>query len=121
MRIYVDDDSVDPMLLRLLRRDGNDVQIPADVGLIGRSDQVHLSHAIRQQRAILTRNYDDFQALHDLVIAAAGGHHGGILVVLFDANPRNNMAPGDIARAIRNLQNAVVPIADTYNELNHWQ
>ena len=121
MRLYMDDDSVDPSLIRLLRRDGHDVQAPADVGLAGESDQVHLAHAIRDLRAVLTRNYKDFEALHDLVIFAANGHHGGILVVLFDNNPRNNMSAGDIARAVRNLENAGVPIADSYHELNHWQ
>jgi hypothetical protein len=47
-----------------------------------------LAHAIRNRRAILTRNSDDFEDLHDLVIFAAAGHHQGILVVLFDNNPR---------------------------------
>jgi hypothetical protein len=61
MRLYLDDDSVDPGLIRLLRRDGHDVQIPADVGLAGVSDQAHLAHAIRDRRAILTRNYKDFE------------------------------------------------------------
>ena len=65
MKLYLDDDSVDPRLIRLLRHDGHDVQIPADVGLAGNSDQVHLAHAIRDRRAILTRNSDDFEALHD--------------------------------------------------------
>lgn len=31
------------------------------------------------------------------------------------------MSPGDIARAVRNLENAGVPIADSYHELNQWQ
>ena len=51
MRLYVDDDSVDPNLIRLLRRDGHDIQVPADVGLSGSTDQVHLAHAIRDGRA----------------------------------------------------------------------
>jgi hypothetical protein len=42
MRLYIDDDSVDPTLIRLLRRDGHDGQIPADVGRTGISDQAHL-------------------------------------------------------------------------------
>jgi len=121
VRLYLDDDSVDPRLIRLLRGDGHDVQMPADVGLGGSSDQVHLAHAIRHRRAILTRNYRDFEAMHDLVAFAANGHHGGILVVRFDNNPRNNMSAGDIARAVRNLENARVSIADSYFELNHWQ
>jgi hypothetical protein len=121
MRLYVDDDSVDPGLIRLLRRDGHDVRVPTDVGLVGSSDQVHLAHAIRDRRAILTRNFKDFQALHDLVVFAAGGHHEGILVVLFDSDPRNNMSLGHIARAVRNLEKAGLSIADSYHELNHWQ
>ncbi len=107
MRLYIDDDSVDPGLIRLLRRDGHDVLIPADVGLVGSSDQAHLAHAIRDQRAVLTRNYDDFEALHDLVVSAAKGHHAGVLVVRYDYNPRNNMTLGDIARAVRNLENGL--------------
>lgn len=121
MRLYIDDDSVDPGLIRLLRRDGHDVHIPADVGLAGSSDQVHLAHAIRDQRAMLTKNYRDFETLHDLVVRAAQGHHEGVLVVRYDKDPRNNMSAGDIARAVRNLEKAGVPIADSYYELNHWQ
>ena len=89
--------------------------------MAGSSDQVHLAHAIRGQRAIVTKNYDDFEALHDLVVSAAKGHHEGILVVRYDNNPRNTMTVGDIARAVRNLENANVVIADSYHELNHWQ
>jgi ABC-type Mn2+/Zn2+ transport system ATPase subunit len=121
MRLYVDDDSADPHLIRLLRRDGHEVQTPTDVGLSGQRDQVHLAHAIRERRALLTRNAVDFAALHDLVVFAAHGHHEGILVVLFDHNPRNNMSIADIVRAIRNLEHAGVAIADSYHELNHWQ
>ena len=121
MRLYIDDDSVDPGLIRLLRRDGHDVQVPADVGRTGISDQSHLAYAIRDRRALLTRNSGDFDDLHDLVISAANGHHEGILVVRFDNNPRNNMSSGDIARAVRNLEAAGVAIADAYHELNHWQ
>ena len=121
MRLYIDDDSVDPSLIRLLRRDGHDVQVPTDVGLSGRKDQVHLAQAIRDHRAVLTRNYGDFATLHDLVVFAAHGHHEGILLVLFDNIRRNNMSNGDIARAVRNLGKAGVAIADAYHELNHWQ
>jgi predicted nuclease of predicted toxin-antitoxin system len=121
MRLYIDDDSVDPVLVRLLRHDGHDVEMPAQVGLAGQTDQVHLAHAIRSRRAILTRNYRDFEALHDLVVNAAHGRQEGILVVRFDNNPRNNMSPGDIARAIRNLEKAGVTLVDSYYELNHWQ
>jgi predicted nuclease of predicted toxin-antitoxin system len=121
VRLYIDDDNVDARLLRLLRRSGQDIQVPADVGLAGSSDQVHLAHAIRERRAILTRNYRDFEDLHDLVVSAAKGHHGGILVVRYDNDPRNNMSTGDISRAVPNIENAGVTIADSCHQLNHWQ
>jgi hypothetical protein len=121
MTLYIDDDSVDPRLIRLLRRDGHDVQIPADVGRSGSSDPLHLAHAIRDGRPVLTRNYRDFEALHDPVVSAGCGHHCGILVVRYDNNPRNSMSSGDVARALRKLENAGVAIADSYHELNHWQ
>jgi hypothetical protein len=31
------------------------------------------------------------------------------------------MSAGDITRAVRNLEKAGVPLADSYHELNHWQ
>jgi len=121
MRLYIDDDSVDAGLIRLLRRGGHDVEIPLDAGLAGSSDQVHFAHAIRDLRTVLTRNHGDFDDLHDLVVSAANGHHEGILVVRYDNNPRNNMSSGDIARAVRKLENAGVSLADAFHELNHWQ
>jgi hypothetical protein len=101
--LYVDDDSVDASPIRLLHRDGHNIQVPADAGLAGSTDQVHLAHAIRERRAVLTRNYKDFEALHDLVISAANGHRAGVLVVRYDNNPRNNMSSGDIGRVAENL------------------
>lgn len=121
MRLYIDDDSVDTGLIRLLRRAGHDVRIPADVGMAGSSDHVHLAHAIRDNRAVLTRNYRDFEPLHDLVVLAARGHHAGILAVRYDDNKKHKMSSADIVRALRNLEKSGVPIADVYHELNHWQ
>ena len=69
---------------------------------------------------MLTGNYDDFADLHDL-IREAQGHHPGILVVRRDNDPRRNMTPGDIVRALHNLEAAGVPVADEYHILNHWQ
>jgi predicted nuclease of predicted toxin-antitoxin system len=120
MRLYLDDDSVEALLVRLLRHAGHDVQILADVGMAGANDPVHLTHAIREGRAILTKNYGDFQELH-LLVRESQGHHPGILVVRQDANPRNTMDAYDIARAIRNLEAAGVPIVDEYTNLNAWQ
>ncbi len=120
MNLYLDDDTVAALLIRHLRNAGHDLRTPADLGLAGADDPVHLTHAIREGRALMTRNYDDFLKLHNLVMAAQG-HHPGILVLRRDSGSRCRMAPHDIVRALRNLAAAGVPVADQYTILNAWQ
>jgi hypothetical protein len=116
----LDDDIVSQALAQLLRQAGHDVQLPADVGLAGKADPVHLAHAIRQDRVCLTRNYRDFENLHDLILTASGPHPG-IFVVRRDNDPKRNPKPHDIVRAISNLLAAGMPLAANYHTLNQWQ
>lgn len=120
MRLYLDEDLASPLLARLLQSAGHDVQLPGDVGLLGKADPVCLTQAIRDNRVLLSRNYCDFHNLHNL-IREAQGHHPGILVVRRDNDPRRNLTPRAIVRALRNLQAAGLPLADAYYELNPWQ
>jgi predicted nuclease of predicted toxin-antitoxin system len=120
MNLYLDDDAASALLARLLRNARHDVQVPADVGLAGRSDAVHLAHAIREGRVCLSRNYRDFEELHLLVLQAQG-HHPGILLVRRDNDPKRNLSARDIVRAVRNLEAANVPLADQCYVLNPWQ
>jgi len=120
MKLYLDDNSANPLLVRLLQRAGHDVQVPSNVGLIGEDDPIHLAHAVRDKRATVSEDYVDFENLHDLIVAV-GGHHPGILVIRQDNDPARDMRPPDIVRAIRNLENAGVPIPDEYIILNHWR
>jgi hypothetical protein len=120
MKLYLDDDSAAPLLAQLLQQAGHDVQRPNDVGLDGADDPVHLTHAIKEMRTLLTRNYRDFELLHDLVMAAQG-HHPGLLIVRRDNDPSRNLKPRDIVRAVANLLAAGIPIADQYIVLNHWR
>jgi predicted nuclease of predicted toxin-antitoxin system len=120
MRIYVDEDGASPLLARLLRQAAHDVTLPSNVGLVGRSDQVHLAHAIRDGRVLLTKNYGDFEDLHELIMVAQG-HHPGIFVVRQDNDPTRDLKPVGIVRAIGNLLAAGVPIPDNYHILNHWR
>jgi predicted nuclease of predicted toxin-antitoxin system len=120
MRLYLDDDCVQTLLVRLLRAAGHDVRLPADVGLAGADDAVHLTRAISEDRVVLTRNYRDFSILHNLLIQAQG-QHPGILVVRRGADTQHAVTPRDIVRAIGNLESAGVPIADQYIILNAWQ
>lgn len=120
MRIYLDDDTAAPLLAVLLRNAGHDVQLPRDVGMAGSDDAVHLTHAIRDQRVCLTKNYGDFQNLHNLIMEAQG-HHPGILLIREDNDPKRDLKPRDIVRAIANLLSAGVPVADGCQALNHWR
>ncbi|HYT95002.1 MAG TPA: DUF5615 family PIN-like protein [Gemmataceae bacterium] len=120
MRLYLDDDSADPRLSQLLQNAGHDVELPQHVGLSGQPDPVHLTHAVGDTRVLLTKNYQDFEHLHNLIVVALG-HHPGILVVRQDNDPKRDLTPGGIVRAIEKLEAAGVPIADSYHILNHWR
>src|SRR5262249_1972064 len=120
MRLYLDEDTASALLPSLLRNAGHDVQVPADVGLSSRHDAAQLLHSIREDRVFLSRNYRDFENLHLLVLGSSG-HHPGIMVVRRDDDPRRNLSPRDVVRAIRNLIAAGVPIADEYHIQNHWR
>ena len=120
MRLYLDDDSTHALLVQLLRRAGHQVLLPADFGLSGQKDPVHLRKAIRENAVLLSHNYEDFELLHELLIEGQG-HHPGILVVRKDNDPSRDLKPGGIVRAIRNLEAAGAPTAHQYVILNHWR
>jgi predicted nuclease of predicted toxin-antitoxin system len=120
MRLYLDDDSASILLARLLHQAGHDVQQPADVAISGEDDSVHLAHAVREDRVLLSHNYRDFENLHDLVMAV-GGRYPGILVVRKDNDPRRDLHERGIVRAIAKMLSAGVPVADQYTVLNHWR
>ena len=120
MRLYLDDDTVSTLLVRLLERAGHDVELPRDAGLVGRSDPVHLERALTTSRNLLSGNHDDFEELHDL-IRAAGGTHPGILVIRYDNDTRRDLTEKGIVLAIRNLLAASMPLENEFIILNHWR
>jgi predicted nuclease of predicted toxin-antitoxin system len=120
MNLYLDDNSADPVLVAILRRAGHTVAVPADVGLSGASDARHLDSAVRADRVVLTADRDDFRELHDLVVNA-GGSHPGILLVRYDNDPRKDMKPGHIVRALAKLERSGLPLRDQVIVLNQWR
>jgi hypothetical protein len=120
MMLYLDDDSAAGVLTQALRRAGHDVRTPAEAGLRGVHDALHLRQAIRECRSMLSRNYRDFEPMN-LLVREAQGLRSGILMVRQDGPKRHNMKPHDIVRALRKLEASGVTITNEYIELNHWQ
>jgi hypothetical protein len=61
MRIYLDEDLASGLLAKLLQKAGHDVATPAGTGTLGQADAGQLACAIREHRACLSRNYEDFR------------------------------------------------------------
>ena len=116
LRLYLDDDIVARQLIRLLKDARHDVVIPADRGLAGAHDPIHFAHAVQDGRVLLTFNARDFAPLHAITPG-----HPGVIVVRKDNDPSRDMTPGDIVRAIANVEAAGVPIAGEFIVLNAWR
>src|SRR5262245_4236484 len=114
MRLYLDDDSVSGLLIRLLYGVGHDVEIPADAGLAGEDDPVHLTYAVEEGRVLLSGNHDDFRKLHNLIVRT-GGIHPGMLIV------RRDMSARAIVRSIDNLLASNTSIENQFIILHHWR
>ncbi len=120
MRVLLDENMSSRRLAAGLQSAGHDVLLATDIGLVSVSDSRVLARAVSEGRPVLTRDHEDFAALHDLVLAV-GGHHPGILVVRFDNDPRHNLSESAIVQAIANLEHSGVVVADTIQVLNHWR
>jgi hypothetical protein len=120
MMIYLDDDSTASQLVRALRQAGHDVRTPAEAGLAGAHDALHLRQAIREGRSLVSRNYRDFEPINFL-IQESKARHAGILMIREDDPKKRKMKPYDVVRALRKLNDAGVPITNEYIVLNHWQ
>ena len=120
LRIQIDDDLASPLLATLLRRAGHDALLPSTLGIDGENDAVHLARSILERRILLTGNHDDFEELHELILAA-GGHHPGIFVVRKDNDKRRDLKPQGVVGAIAKLLASDSPLPDTLHILNHWR
>jgi predicted nuclease of predicted toxin-antitoxin system len=120
MRIYLDEDLSSALLAQLLQKAGHDVLTARETGTLGRSDAVQLAWAIRERRACLSRNYEDFEELH-LLLAEGKGRHFGILIVRRENDPTRDLTTKGIVAAVRKLEASGAPIVNEYIVLNHWR
>ena len=92
----------------------------ADVGLLSVTDARMLIFSIAGHLPVLTQVSDDFEDLHDLIMAASG-HHAWILIVRFDNDPRHNLTDRGISTVLSKLESSGIPIANRIHVLNQWR
>jgi predicted nuclease of predicted toxin-antitoxin system len=120
MKVYLDDNLVAKSLGAMLTKGGHHVVRSNDVGLSGATDPKHLAHAIRTGLVALTSDWQDFEDLHELVLAA-GGTHPGIVVVRFDNDPTRDLKPKQIVKALGKLERSGAPLLNQLIVLNQWR
>lgn len=120
MKLFLDEDSSVALLVTLLRKAGHDVESTHEVGRAGEADPAQFLYAIRAGRTLITRNHDDFEALHDLV-RGAGGHHPGVFVTRFDNDAARDFTARGIVVAVGKLQTSGLDVHDALHVLNQWR
>jgi hypothetical protein len=120
VRLYLDEDTADAVLFKLLAAYGHDVIVTMSEEMSGETDPKHLIRSIQTLRALMTHNHKDFRDLHYL-IKAAGGMHPGIPVIRKDNDSARDLSPGGIANAIRKLESSRQVIENEYHTLNQWR
>ena len=98
LRLLLDEDTQAKRLTRLLRDAGHEVQTAAEAGLIHKPDAQVFAHAAHESRLVMTRNCDDFAALH-----RAAPDPSGVLAI-YQHNTASDMSDADIVQALANLE-----------------
>ncbi len=120
MKFLIDENLSSARLSSRLRLQGHGPVLARDAGLLSVTDARVLIYSIAHGLPVLTQDSEDFEDLHDLVLAATG-HHAGILIVRFDNDPRHNLTDRGIATAISKLESSAVPTRDRIHVLNQWR
>jgi hypothetical protein len=120
MICYLDDDVDNDLLVRLGAASSHQLVSPRSVGRSGDRDALQFLYAASRQMPIITRNANDFEALHEFAMGI-GGHHWGLIIIYDEADRRKNMRPREIVHALSNLESAAVSVADQLIALNHYR
>jgi len=98
IRLYLDED-VNVLIADLLNARGFDTLTVRDAGQFQLSDAEQLTYAINQQRALVSHNRSDFEALIQTYFDAERKHYSVILAV--------RRSPQEIARRLLAILNQV--------------
>jgi predicted nuclease of predicted toxin-antitoxin system len=115
LRLLLDEDSQSRRLIQLLREQGHDILTVGEAGRAGASDPEVMRLAAATDRILLTRNCADFLDLH-----RENPEHRGILCVFQEADRIKSMSWPEIARALKNLEEASVQLRSQFMALNAW-
>ena len=119
LNLYLDDRANSDLLAELLTQAGHTVVRPADVGLAGEDDDVHLGHAVQHGLIVITKDPDDLYELH-----LQNPNHHGIFGIYQDNDVARDMSNADVVAAIGKIEAAVphgYPLASVFHKLNLWR
>lgn len=117
LRLYLDDCAYSKRLRQELSVEpyNHYVEIPQEANLRGATDDDHFAYARNQNLIVITKNPDDFEALH-----AQYPDHPGIFAIYQDNDPRD-MSAVEIVQAIQNLVDVELPLTGVFHALNDWR
>jgi predicted nuclease of predicted toxin-antitoxin system len=115
LRLLIDEDTLAKLLVDKLRQAGHDVITVHEAALTGEPDERVLEEARRDNRLLLTRNCEEFRALH-----AAHPEPPGIGAIYQDRDLSKNMSYSAIVRALTNLEGSGLQLAGQFVVLNAW-
>jgi predicted nuclease of predicted toxin-antitoxin system len=113
------DEMIPPQVAQGLREAGCDVQaIKRDRNdLLGSADLELVRQMAVEQRAIVTNDVEDFQAIHDQFLAAGLEHHG--MIFTFDATmPRTKDAIGKWVQVLAELLTEHTDVDSLRNQIH---
>ena len=116
LQLLLDECAYKAALHRQLLDAGFAVTTAAEAGLLGDDDDVVFAYAVAHGLCIVTKNPDDFRALHQ-----AHPDHPGIFLIYQDNDVTRDMTDAEVVRALQNVAAADVPIAGEIHALNHWR
>jgi hypothetical protein len=92
---------------------------PAEVGLTGEDDDVHLSYAVQHGLIVVTKDPDDFHELH-----LRNPNHHGIFGIYQDNDVGRAMSNADVVSAIGKIEAAVPSgylVPGEFHNFNLWR
>jgi uncharacterized protein with PIN domain len=116
VRLLLDEHLGSPLAEQLRLRGHEVVGVHERIDLRGASDEVLVTVATKEDRAIVTRNIRDFVRIHNGRVGQ-GNHHTGILLIQRRKFPEGRGAVGRLVLALHERLCSGFDLTDTYEYL----